>query len=385
MLLMRLQILTGVALVAGLAAAAQETPRSIANPPAQELTVIKNNAATAVKSQGMTGTCWCFSTVSLIESQCMKAGADARPDLSEMFVVRNVYLMKARNYVKRQGAAQFGEGGLGHDVLIAAGTYGLMPESVYSGKLPGQNELNHSKMADTLKQFLDTLLARRPIDPKWEQGFTALMDHYMGQAPPAKFEYNGKTYTPQEYATKVVKFSPSDYVSLTSFTHHPYYTSFVLELPDNHANGSFYNVALNELIGATWNAVQKGYTVMWDADVSNRGFAHNGGYALSPKYDSLMDRKQPNPAIPEVDVTPEYRQELFEKLVTQDDHLMHITGIGKGKGDKRFFIVKNSWGTGSKFDGYLYVSEPYFAVNTINVIVPKAALDKELMKKLHIL
>lgn len=240
-------------------------------------------------------------------------------------------------------------------------------------------------MADTLKKFLDTLLRRRPIDPKWEQRFTALMDQYMGQAPPAQFEYNGKTYTPQEYAKQVVKYDPADYVSLTSFTHHPVYSSFVLELPDNHANGSFYNVSLNELIGATWNAVQKGYTVMWDADVSNKGFAHMGGYALSPKYDSLFNRQHPDPSVPEVSVTPEYRQELFEKLVTQDDHLMHITGIGKGKDDKRFFIVKNSWGSQSALEGYLYVSEPYFAVNTINVIVPKAALDKGLMKKLQLL
>ncbi|WP_298707236.1 C1 family peptidase [Chitinophaga sp.] len=382
---MRQQLMTCAVLLAGFAATAQETPRSIANPPAQEITVIRNNAATPVKYQGITGTCWCFSTVSLIESQCLKNGAAGQPDLSEMFVVRNVYLMKARNYVKRQGAAQFGEGGLGHDVLIAAGRDGLMPESVYSGKLPGQEQFNHGKMADTLKKFLDTLLRRRPVDPKWEQGFAALMDQYMGAAPPAKFEYNGKTYTPQEYAKQVVKFDPADYVSLTSFTHHPFYSSFVLELPDNHANGSFYNISLNELIGATWNAVQKGYTVMWDADVSNRGFAHDGGYALSPKYDSLWNRQQPDPSAAEVNVTPEYRQELFEKLVTQDDHLMHITGIGKGKGDKRFFIVKNSWGVGSKFEGYLYVSEPYFAVNTINVVVPKAALDKELKKKLQLL
>ncbi len=337
MLLMRQQLMAFAGLLAGFTAVAQETPRSIANPPAQEFTVIKNNAATAVKNQGMTGTCWCFSTVSLIESQCIKNGADAKPDLSEMFVVRNVYLMKARNYVKRQGAAQFGEGGLGHDVLVAAGKYGLMPESVYSGRLPGQQLPDHSKMADTLKKFLDAMLTHRPIDPQWEQSFSSLMDQYMGAAPPAKFEYNGKSYTPQEYAKQVVKFDPADYVSLTSFTHHPVYSSFVLELPDNHMNGSFYNVSLDELIGATWTAVQKGYTVMWDADVSNKGFAHQGGYALSPRYDSLWDRKHPSPNVQEVTVTPEYRQELFEKLVTQDDHLMHITGIGKGRMINAFY------------------------------------------------
>lgn len=380
---MRKDILLILGLAASLQAVAQEHPVAI-NAPANEVKVIRNNTATDIKDQGNTGTCWCFATTSLIESECIKKGGE-KPDISEMFTVRNVYLIKARNYVMRQGDAKFGEGGLGHDVLIAAERYGLMPESAYNGLAAGQTKPDHGKMADTLKKFLDTMLRKRPIPVNWEQQYAALMDEYMGGAPPATFEFHGRTYTPQQYAKEVVKFNPADYVNLTSFTHHPFYSKFILEIPDNHANGGFYNVTLEELIGATKNAVQKGYTVMWDADVSNRGFVTSSGYAFSPQADSLFNRRKPNPDLAEVNATQAYRQELFEKLVTQDDHLMHITGLGKSPAGKSFFIVKNSWGIqSSPFGGYVYVSEPYFAVNTINVIVPKAALDKDLLKKLQL-
>ncbi|MGN6511024.1 MAG: C1 family peptidase [Chitinophaga sp.] len=380
---MRKDTLLVLALACSLQALAQEHPLAI-NAPAEGVSIIKNNSATEVKNQGNSGTCWCFATTSLIESECMKKGGE-KADISEMYTVRSVYLLKARNYVMRQGDAKFGEGGLGHDVLIAAARYGLMPESAYSGLKSGQTAPDHGKMADTLKKFLDTMLRKRPIPVNWEQQYTALMDEYMGGTPPATFDYHGHTYTPQQYAKEVIKFNPADYVSLTSFTHHPYYSNFILELPDNHANGSFYNVTLDELIGATKSAVEKGYTVMWDADVSNRGFVTSSGYALAPQADSLFNRKKPNPDLREVNATQAYRQELFEKLVTQDDHLMHITGIGKSPAGKSFFIVKNSWGKNSSpFGGYVYVSEPYFAVNTINVIVPKAALNKSLLKKLQI-
>jgi bleomycin hydrolase len=294
-------------------------------------------------------------------------------------------LYKARNYVLRQGDSRFGQGGLGHDVLNAAGRYGLMPEAAFSGLKEGQKRFDHNEMEKALKTYLDSILKKRPVSRDWETGYTAIMDGYMGQTPPATFDYNGKTYTPEKYAKEVVKFNPDDYISLTSFTHHPFYSSFVLEVPDNHANGSFYNVTLEELIGAAKAAVQKGYTVMWDADVSNKGFISKYGYAFSPEHDTVPNRTHPDPDLSEVKVTSEYRQGLFENLITQDDHLMHITGIGKSKKGKPFFIVKNSWGTtSSPFGGYVYVSEPYFAVNTINVIVPKASLDKALLKKLKI-
>lgn len=347
-----------------------------------DVRVVKNNAASPVKNQGNTGTCWCFATTSLIESQCMLTGT-AQPDLSEMFTVRNIYLVKARNYLLRQGDARFSEGGLGHDVLYAAQVYGLMPESAYSGMNPGKKSFDHSKMAPELQTYLDSLLKKRPLAAGWETGFNAIMDKHMGPVP-ATFTYEGKEYNAQSFAREVVRYNPNDYVSITSFSHHPFYSSFVLEVPDNHSNGSFYNVPLNELISITKSALDKGYTVMWDADVSNAGWVSKSGYAFAPA-DSIADRKNPNPDMNEKNVTQEYRQQLFESLVTQDDHLMHITGTGVSDQGKNFFIVKNSWGDkSSKFDGYVYVSEPYFALNTINVIVPKAILSPELKNKLHI-
>ncbi|WP_143307372.1 C1 family peptidase [Chitinophaga vietnamensis] len=342
------------------------------------LIVEKNNKATSVKNQAMTGTCWCFSTTSLVESECLRKG-QAELDLSEMFTVRNIYIEKARNYVLRQGNARFDEGGLGHDVIRAIATYGIVPESVYSGLVNGATAYNHSVMTGTLKKYLDSIIkSKPPIPDNWEAGFTAILDEYMGK-PPATFEYNGKTYTPISFAKEVVKFDADDYATFTSFTHHPFGQRFVVEVPDNFSNGSYYNVPLEQLKSITKSALEKGYTVMWDADASNRGWASNKGYAMLMPNDSILATMNVNPEMKEAVYSQESRQRLYEELVTQDDHLMHITGIEKTPGGKTFFIVKNSWGKkAGPFDGYINVSEPYFAINTITIIVPKAALDKNL-------
>lgn len=343
------------------------------------LTVEKNNAATPIKSQDQTGTCWSFSTTSLLESECLRKGVSTI-DISEMYTVRNIYIDKAKNYIRRQGSARFDEGGLGHDVIHAAAENGIMPESAYSGKNGGTMH-NHGAMVTAMKTYLDSLLKHRPVPENWLTGFTAILDTHMGQ-PPANFEYNGKNYTPITFAKEVVKFDPNEYVMLTSFTHHPFYQSFILEVPDNFSNGAYYNVPLKELIDITKKAVQKGYTVMWDADVSNRGWKSQKGYALLPPGDSGITATTIDPDLKEGSYTQESRQDLYEKLVTQDDHLMHITGLEKSKNGKTFFKVKNSWGVkSSPFEGYVNVSEPYFAINTITIIVPKAALDKEIKNR----
>ena len=337
----------------------------------------KLNAATSVKNQQATGTCWCFATTSLIESECIRKG-EPTPDISEMFTVRNIYIEKAKNYILRQGFARFDEGGLGHDVIQSIAKYGAVPESAYTGLINGVTAFNHGKMVKELKAYLDSALKkRRPVEDNWLDSTIVILDKYMG-APPASFEYNGKTYTPQTYAKDVLKFDPDDYVGLTSFTHHPFDQRFVLEVPDNFSNGSYYNVPLNELVEACKTAVRKGYTVAWDADVSNKGWAMGRGYALVPAVDSLMRAKPVNPDQEETPVTQESRQRLFEELVTEDDHLMHITGIGQSPKGKTFFVVKNSWGQAGPYHGYLNVSEAYFANNTISVVIPKAALDKSL-------
>ena len=343
---------------------------------------VKTIKATSVKNQAMTGTCWCFSTTSLVESDEIRKD-NKEIDLSEMFTVRNIYIEKAKNYILRQGHAQFGEGGLGHDMIRAVGTYGAVPLSVYSGLLNGQTQYNHQELFMKLQGYLDSVLKKQPISGNWLEGYTRILDQYLG-APPTAFNYNGNTYSPQSFAKDVLKFNSEDYVSVTSFTDHPFYSAFILQVPDNFANGSFYNIPLNELIQAAKDAVGKGYSVAWDADVSNNGFRQMQGLALNLDPTVKYTKEMITTDVKEMPYDATVRQQLYENLTTQDDHLMHIVGTEKSKDGKTFFVVKNSWGKIGPFDGYINVSEAYFAVNTISIVLPKAALSKELRQKLHL-
>ncbi|WP_333818748.1 C1 family peptidase [Ohtaekwangia sp.] len=356
---------------------------SVLAQPASEkapLATVSKAGYTSVKNQANTGTCWSFSTTSLVESQTMKGGL-GEFDLSEMYTVRNIYTEKAKNYILRQGMAQFGPGGLGHDVIRAIATYGAVPESVYSGLPLGQKNHDHSKLDTQLKTYLDSLLKVRPIPSDWMKGFEAILDEHLGKAP-ATFTYNEKPYTPKTFASDVLHFKADDYVNITSFSHHPFYASFILEAPDNFANGSYYNVPLDEMIRLTERAAEQGYSIMWDADVSNACFRQKQGYALQWK-----DGKAPASITPddeEMKYDQQLRQTLYENLTTQDDHLMHLVGLEKSPGGKKFFLVKNSWGDSGPFNGFIHVSEAYFAINTVSLVVPKAAIEKSLLTKLGI-
>lgn len=343
---------------------------------------VKVNPATPVKSQDMTGTCWCFSTTSLVESEAIRTSQKSL-DLSEMFSVRNIYLEKAKNYVLRVGKAQFGEGGLGHDMIRAIATYGAEPESVYSGLINGEKKFNHQEMVSKLQAYLDSVIKVQPVKADWIPGYTAILDEFMGKAP-GEFEFEGKKYTPLTFAKEVVHFNINDYVSITSFTHQPYYSSFILQVPDNFANGSFYNLPMKDMMDVVANAVKNGYTVSWDADVSNNGFRQDKGLALYLDPTQKYKSADLTPETTEQPWTVETRQHLYENLTTQDDHLMHLTGYEESKSGKKFFLVKNSWGNVGPFNGYINVSESYFAINTISVVVPKAALSKEVLAKLQI-
>jgi bleomycin hydrolase len=346
--------------------------------PASGLVTVKEVSHTPVKNQANTGTCWSFSTTSLIESQTIKNGVGTF-DLSEMFTVRNIYKEKARNYILRQGAAQFGAGGLGHDVIRAIATYGAVPESIYSGLTLEQKSHNHAALDKKLKSYLDSLLASRPIPADWMKGFEVIMNDHLGK-PPETFMYQEKQYTPRTFASEVLRFSANDYVNITSYAHHPFYTSFILEAPDNFLNGSYYNVPLDELIRLTQRAVESGYTVMWDADVSNKGFRQKEGFALYWKDDASIPRVI-HPDDKESPYNQTIRQSLYEDLTTQDDHLMHIVGLERSTGGKLFFLVKNSWGDVGPFKGFIHVSEAYFAINTVSLVIPKAALESALQSK----
>jgi bleomycin hydrolase len=361
--------------------------------------------ATAVKNQGMTGTCWCFSTTSLVESQCLKNNL-GDIDLSEMFSVRNTYIEKAKNYILRQGHTQFGEGGLGHDLINAIEKYGAMPESVYNGlspdpvaapgtkfarfeaakdsaKLGEVKQHNHVKLIAMLKKYVDSIINMKPVPEDWLVGYEDILNKQLG-TPPAKFVYNTKEYTPKTFAAEVLKFNPNDYVYLTSFTHHPYYQSFIVEVPDNFSNGAYYNLPLNEMMDITKDVLGKGYSILWDADVSNDGFMQQNGIAINLNKLDMKNVKKAfiiNGTSAEGKWDAEERQKLFENLTTQDDHLMHIVGMGKNKEGRVFFNVKNSWGDVGPNHGFINVSEGYFAINTISIIVPRSAFTKEMLKK----
>ena len=343
---------------------------------------IKTVKATPVKNQAMTGTCWCFSTTSLLESEEIRKDKK-EIDLSEMFTVRNIYIEKAKNYILRQGHTQFGEGGLSHDMIRAVGTYGAIPEVVYSGLLNGQTQYNHQQLISRLQNYLDSVLKKQPISADWLNGYTNVLDQYLGKVP-QEFTYDGKKYSPINFAKEVLKFNADDYVSLTSFTHQPYYNSFILQVPDNFANGSFYNIPLNELIDVVKDAVGQGYSVAWDADVSNKGFKQELGFALNLDPSVKYTREMVNAETKELPYDANIRQQLYENLTTQDDHLMHIVGTEKSKDGKTFFVVKNSWGKIGPDEGYINVSEAYFGINTISIVLPKAALSKEMLAKLHL-
>jgi len=347
-----------------------------------EMVVVKSNPVTILKDQARTGTCWSFSTTSLIESQLLK-NKQGMFDISEMFTVRNIYLEKARNYILRQGRAQFDEGALGHDVIRAIATYGAMPESVYSGLIPGESVHDHNVMVKNMRKYLDSILKSkiRPIPANWREGFVRILDQHMGAAP-ENFVYNGKRYTPKNFASEVLKFSPDDYVYITSFTHQPYYKPFILEVPDNFSNGAYINIPLQEMIDLVKSAISNGYTVMWDADVSNNGFYSKAGLALYLPENSNVSMDSVRADMPEARWDERSRQQLFETLVTQDDHLMHLHGLFKTKSGKTFFQVKNSYGSVGKRDGFIYVSEAYFAMNTVSLVLPKAALNKTLLEKI---
>ncbi len=346
----------------------------------QELETIKINPSTGVKDQGRSGTCWCFSSLSIIESELLKQGIE-HPDLSEMFVVRNIYLEKAKNYILRQGYTRFSEGAFGHDVFPVISKYGLVPLSVFPNILEG-DVIDHFGFDIKLKKFLDSVLKVMPISLDWEKNYNKMLDEKFGVIPKS-FKYEGKEYTPIEFAEQVVKFNQDDYIGLTSFNHHPFYKPFNVEVPDNYSGGLFYNLPIDELIEATKYAILNGYTVGWDADVSNDFFNQNSGWAMIPKGRQELKGKI-NPDEEEISYTQETRQELFENLTTQDDHLMHLIGMKKSPEGKIFFYVKNSWGPMGPLKGYINVSETYFGINTITLIMPKNGLSPDIRAKLKI-
>ena len=374
-------------------------------------TTVKELPITSVKNQSRAGTCWCYSSMAFLESELLRMGK-GEYDFSEMYIVHQTYLDRADAAVRTHGDVSFSQGGSFYDVIYGMKKFGLVPEEVMRpGVMYGDTLSNHTELtavsdavvAAIAKGKLRKLQTDNNHNPLWKKAIAAIHDIYLGKCP-EKFTYKGKEYTPQSF-TESLGLNMDDYVELTSFTHKPYYETFSPEVPDNWENQPMYNLPLDELIGAIDYALNKGYTVCWDGDVSEQGFSFKNGIAINPQVEDVKDYSTTDRArfekmpkyqrmdevfkfehpYPEINVTPEIRQDGYEKFVTTDDHLMHITGIVKDQNGTKYYITKNSWGAESnKSGGYLNMSESYVRAKTICVMVHKDSLPKELKKKLGI-
>lgn len=350
-----------------------------------QFTEVIDLEATPVISQGRTGTCWSFSSTSFLESEIIRLTGKAI-DLSEMYTVRNTYPKKAENYVMRQGKAQFSEGGLAHDVMNSVKEFGLVPNEAFNGLPYGQENHNHAELVAVLEAMVKTYVDNpgRNLSARWKPAIDAVLDIYLGENPDS-FTFEGKTYTPQSFL-EITKIDPTAYVTLTSFDHAPFYAQFILNIPDNWSYGSMYNVPLDEMMATMDHALENGYTVELDCDVSERTFSSKDGVAVIPA-DEENNIKALQGVYPEKTITQENRQQAFESFATTDDHLMHVTGILKDQNGTKYYKVKNSWGTDANRNahgGYVYFSESYMRLKAISIMIHQGALDKETAKKLNL-
>ncbi len=348
---------------------------------------IKRIRTTPVKAQQRTGTCWCFATTSFVETEIIREGGPVL-NLSEMFTVRHAYEQKGDLYVRYHGLANFGPGGQAHDVTNMIRAYGFVPEEVYPGKDYGDTIHNHGELNRVLNAYVEAVVKNRKLTTAWERGYAAVLDAYLGENPKT-FTWEGREYTPESFRDHF-HFNPDDYIELTSYTHHPFYTRFGLEVPDNWSHDLYYNLPVDEFMEVINYALDHGYSVAWDGDVSEKGFSHKNGLAIVPaKPWESMSKAEADSAfrhpVKELQVTQAMRQKTFDDYETTDDHLMHLVGTAKDADGTVYYLTKNSWGTKSnKYGGYLFMSEPYVRLKTLAIMVHKDAVPKEIRKKLGI-
>jgi bleomycin hydrolase len=357
------------------AAVAQETPGFT-------FAIVKQIPTTSVKNQARTGTCWSFASTSFLETELLRMGKDSL-DLSEMFFVRMNYPQKVANYVRLHGNATLGEGSVGGDVMHAVRAYGVVPEGAYPGRRYGSEQHDHGELFGLLHGAAEALVSQRQVSPVWPDAMDGILDAYLGQVPDS-FSYRGKTYTPRSFA-HALGLDPDAYVELTSFTHHPFNTWFAVEIPDNWARNQSYNLPLDQLMGVIDGALERGFSVDWDGDVSERSFCHGKGVAVLPAvpWEARSDAERQHVCEtpePELQVTQEVRQRMFDSWASTDDHLMQLVGLARDQNGTTYYITKNSWGETGARNGYVYMSTSYVRGKTISIIVNRNALPDAVRK-----
>jgi len=352
-----------------------------------KFTELINLENTPVKNQGSSGTCWSYSTNSFLESEMIRMGKEPVA-LSEIFSARNAYVEKGKNYVRMHGAVTLGDGGALHDVINMFRQYGAMPQINYTGLNYGTKTNKFAEMGGLTSGFLEAIV-KNPngtLTPNWLKAYTAILDSYLGEVP-KNFDYKGKSYTPQSFAKNVVGINPDEYVELSSFNDHPYYSKFTLLVPDNWSFDQVYNVQVNEITDIIDNALKKGYSVAWATDVSEKSFSYKNGVAFVPAkpFDEMTPQETANlfnGPQPEMEITAANRQLAFDNYQTTDDHGMHIVGLAKDQNGKEYYIVKNSWGATNDYKGYLYVTKNYVKYKTTAFLLNKGGIPSAISKKL---
>ena len=346
-------------------------------------TTVDSLGITSVKDQANSGTCWSFSSIGFFESELLRLGKGEH-DLAEMFVVHKTMEDRAKAAVRLHGDIEFAQGGSFYDVVYCWKNYGMVPQEVMPGIMYKSDRINHTELTAVAKAYVDALAKGnlKKLSDVWQKGFSGIYDAYIGECP-EKFTYNGKEYTPQSYAESL-GLNMDDYVSLTSYTHHPFYEQFVIEIQDNWRWGLSYNLPLDELMAVMHNAIKTGYTFAWGADVSETGFLRSKpAVCVIPSEEDKENKILREPG-EEMTITQEMRQEAYDNWETTDDHGMQIFGIAKDQNGKEYFMVKNSWNTTAGNNGIWYASDAYVAYKTMNILVHKDALPKDIKKKLGI-
>ncbi len=383
-------------------AAKKKAPSKNQNKPV--FTIIKEIPITSVKDQNRSGTCWDYSTLSFFEAEILKS-TGKKYDLCESFVANKTYMERAIQVVRYHGDCQFAQGGSAEDVLSTLKNHGICPEGAmpFPGSLYGDSLNNFNEFFSLLEPYVAAIAKSnsKKISNQWKAGLQGILDAYLGKCP-EKFSYEGKEYTPKSFVNSL-GLNLSDYVSITSYTHHPFYTGFAVEVQDNWRFPLSYNVPMDEMMQIIDNAIDKGYTIAWGGDVSEEGFTRKGlAYAvdskatqslagsdmakwlkLTPaKKNSILDSLGCN--VPEIVPTQELRQERFDNWQLTDDHGMHIYGIAKDQNGKEYYMVKNSWGESGDYKGTWYMTKAFIAANTMDFLINKNAIPAEIRKKLGI-